>query len=538
MKRRVLGSVSGVLLLVTLVICGFSTSTYALTNTVTQIVEINVSTNSSNPEFSCSPTVGPIDPGGPGPEVPDTGFGVMIESDGGLSVLVAVVAVVAVVGATVLLLLFKNHRLSFRKSRLTVAAVSAIGLGAVLTLAFAVFTVRAEPVNPLIDVDPTENCLDILAGAESSFDMKTIISTDPDTVSYSASVMSDNVYPLIELILMDGSTPITVPNNGDSAVSIGSITGPASSVESPYTLVVVINSALPAGNYIIIVTYIIDTVEPTLPPEPPPVPDSGTCLGNDMGYIGSMQAFTQAEADSWEIYDSALATDSRNGQDYYICKMPDEKVWMINNLKIGLGDVAGNPTLSKPGINTAALAAAATPNNSSTGTPQYNVPIFSQPPTGTAGLLDTTFYGYLYNWCAVTGATTTTCTNSTTVPSNATTDICPLGWRLPTGGSTGEFAWLNAKFVDWAATAPSTLGTAAYRLNWQPTGVFRGVYSGTWFGSFSMQGSAGFLWTSIRGTQNSGRNTAFNFTIIGSTVTAMFDESNRYNGFAARCIFE
>ena len=42
-------------------------------------------------------------------------------------------------------------------------------------------------------------------------------------------------------------------------------------------------------------------------------------------------------------------------------------------------------------------------------------------------------YGYYYNWYAAT-AGTGTCSMSS---GNATASICPKGWRLPTGGSSG-----------------------------------------------------------------------------------------------------
>ena len=54
-------------------------------------------------------------------------------------------------------------------------------------------------------------------------------------------------------------------------------------------------------------------------------------------------------------------------------------------------------------------------------------------------------YGYLYNWCAAMGGqNTAACANATTPAPIPTTNICPAGWRLPTGEpTTGEFTALN-----------------------------------------------------------------------------------------------
>jgi hypothetical protein len=48
-----------------------------------------------------------------------------------------------------------------------------------------------------------------------------------------------------------------------------------------------------------------------------------------------MQTFTQAQCNNLNTYESKTLTDNRNNQNYTIRKLPDNKCWMVNNLKLG-----------------------------------------------------------------------------------------------------------------------------------------------------------------------------------------------------------
>lgn len=50
--------------------------------------------------------------------------------------------------------------------------------------------------------------------------------------------------------------------------------------------------------------------------------------------------------------------------------------------------------------------------------------------------------GVYYNYCAASAGTICVSSNS----SNASQDICPKNWRLPTGGSSGEYNTLYSKY--------------------------------------------------------------------------------------------
>ena len=110
--------------------------------------------------------------------------------------------------------------------------------------------------------------------------------------------------------------------------------------------------------------------------------------------------------------------------------------------------------------------------------------------------------------------------NQTTPTPIPTTNICPAGWRLPTGEpTTGEFTALNT-----AINGGLTNTDAGLRTN----GLFQ--RSGYWSTGFSNQGSYGYYWSS---SQNS--STYARYLVFYSTNVGPASDSKSY-GFAVRCI--
>ena len=70
-------------------------------------------------------------------------------------------------------------------------------------------------------------------------------------------------------------------------------------------------------------------------------------------------------------------------------------------------------------------------------------------------------YGTLYNYYAASAGTITGNSNA----NHAQYDICPAGWRLPTGGEYGEFQTLYQQYNSSASMrAPIANGGAAFTL--------------------------------------------------------------------------
>ena len=143
------------------------------------------------------------------------------------------------------------------------------------------------------------------------------------------------------------------------------------------------------------------------------------------------------------------------------------------------------------------------------------------PSTSTNG---TGQYGYLYNWCAAMGGqNTAACANATTPAPIPTTNICPAGWRLPTGGSGEEFQVMNNTVYAGKTDSDSSIIGAP--------GLFQ--RSGYWLSGFSGQGSYGNYWSSTQNSATSARNLSFYSTNVGPAIVY-----NKYNARAVRCIAE
>ena len=116
---------------------------------------------------------------------------------------------------------------------------------------------------------------------------------------------------------------------------------------------------------------------------------------------------------------------------------------------------------------------------------------------------------------------TAACADATTPAPDPTINICPAGWRLPTGEpTTGEFTALNNAINAGSTTSPTGLET---------NGLFQ--RSGSWSNSFYFQGSGGIYWSSSQYSSNGARGLIFD-----STYVLPANYSYKRDGFAVRCV--
>ena len=123
--------------------------------------------------------------------------------------------------------------------------------------------------------------------------------------------------------------------------------------------------------------------------------------------------------------------------------------------------------------------------------------------------------GLHYNYAAATAGTITGSSNFI----EATQDICPKGWRLPTGNSGQEQALLTAgKWQTYDTT---------YQTAFNP--VAAGYYYG---GSLNSSGSRGLWWSSTAS------NTTRRYNLRYDTSDGLYSGGNnyRYYGFSVRCV--
>lgn len=271
---------------------------------------------------------------------------------------------------------------------------------------------------------------------------------------------------------------------------------------------------------------------------------TGVCPG-DLGTIaGSMQSFTTAKCTALTTFTGANnnaiigLTDDRGGIQhlYQVAKLVDNKCWMLTNLKLGSTTSTTTLTPSDSNVSTSFTL----PQLTTTGSPEHDLPRAYGPIPGDTGS-GATNYGYLYNWSAATAGET-----RTTKPAgsgNAASSLCPVNWRLPTGGAwntaTNELSTLNARMAGLSGvTDPgytaSTYYFAARAANWLPAGLFKGALSGNWLNTLSNQASLGYLWS--RSAHSSSANDAFAARFYPSLVGPDF-ASTRNLGYGVRCLF-
>ena len=217
--------------------------------------------------------------------------------------------------------------------------------------------------------------------------------------------------------------------------------------------------------------------------------------------------------------------DNRDGKSYAIAKLKDGKVWMTKNLDLGRTTLTTDLTSDNTNLSVTVTASTFNSWKKTTGTSSYTVGEFIPLSTSnTSNGLDTdptsgTPYGTLYNYYVASAGTITGSSNS----SNASYDICPAGWRLPTGGSSGDFSFLLNKYsrlVDMRG--PIEDGGAAL--------TFAGYF---YAGNPTSQNSYGYFWASNR--SNTTSMYAPNFSSSGGYAS---NTSVRYRGCSIRCILQ
>ena len=249
---------------------------------------------------------------------------------------------------------------------------------------------------------------------------------------------------------------------------------------------------------------------------------------------------------------SAL-TDQRDNQTYAIAKLADGKCWMIENLRLDNQYTVGN-NQTDSSVTNASLSQGYNPSfiglanpesanfsNSTTVNslysidgstastisgsnqgyrfPRYNNDNTSQRAEDTTNANVNTYgYGNYYTWHAVIADTT-----YYTDGNHNTTSICPTGWHVPTGNTSGEYYTLNTN-ANSGATNTST-GLRAYPTNFLYSGD---LYTSSTYG----RGSYGYYWSSTAYSASY----SYLLYLYSTTVNPGTGNNNKYLGFAARCI--
>jgi uncharacterized protein (TIGR02145 family) len=209
---------------------------------------------------------------------------------------------------------------------------------------------------------------------------------------------------------------------------------------------------------------------------------------------------------------ATTAYDNRDEEAYTIQKLADGKCWLLDNLRLDLSAIRSLTT-----ANTNIAFNWTAPTDITTWSNVYDVPKIN-----TASKDTTQSYGsgsgkigVYYNYCAATAGTY--CYAAGLGTGNATSDICPKGWRMPTGGPSGEYQALYTAYSSNATNFKNALRTPL---------------SGNFYnGSANYQGSDGYFWSSTY-YYSSGM---YGLYVVSSDVYPQ-DINSRYYGFSVRCV--
>ena len=187
--------------------------------------------------------------------------------------------------------------------------------------------------------------------------------------------------------------------------------------------------------------------------------------------------------------------DTRDNNAYTVSKLADGKCWMTQNLRIV------NKTL--------------TPVDSDV-TSNYTIPASSI--SGFNSFDTSNAYvdsdGGFYTWYTATAGTGTQ--SFSAQGQNTIVSICPKGWRLPTGGDSGEFKALNNRYSSYSDLMANIDFTLSGNVN---------------SGSRRDQGSYGYYWSS---TVVSGGYPYYLYLNTSNIYPANY--INKSLGFSVRCI--
>ena len=284
-------------------------------------------------------------------------------------------------------------------------------------------------------------------------------------------------------------------------------------------------------------------------------------VSNEFG-IDTMQEMTSSVCAGVAAGTTDQLRDTRDGKYYWVTKLADGKCWMTQNLDLDLStskaltpadtDVSSNWT---PGFTTATQATSSTVNSGSqTETRSWSLgnyritkptesnncgsakndlsqctaqfTVYNTPTTQNKDENAHYIVGNHYQWNAATAGTGGSITSG-----QATSSICPKGWKLPESNSTavGSFGGLLSKYsIVNSDTASMT------KLTSSPLYFVRGgyVYQSTTY-LFRDAGDRGYYWSS---TPNSDGSYAY---YLGFWSTGSIDPSYNYArnyGFSVRCI--
>ena len=231
----------------------------------------------------------------------------------------------------------------------------------------------------------------------------------------------------------------------------------------------------------------------------------------------TMQEMTPEYCASMAANATMTLTDERDDNEYTIVKLgsPINNCWMQQNLRLGKSGTSytlDSTNSNLPSGTTFTLGSAQT-----SGSTDWGCSSDSACQTSRVYATNKTNYGNYYSWYTATANTGTYSMSS----GNATGSICPKGWRLPTGGSSGEFKTLNNTYNSGSTSSDAGLLADPLKL----------VRAGYYYSGVRYRGSYGYYWSSTVGSGT----LAYGLYFDSVLVTPAYSD-NKYLGYSVRCL--
>ena len=246
--------------------------------------------------------------------------------------------------------------------------------------------------------------------------------------------------------------------------------------------------------------------------------------------VMTMQTFGTSECANLAAGQVIALTDTRNGEAYLVSKLGDGHCWMTENLRLDPSTTqfdstnTNSPTadfISKAATSASSQTLCGQDNANCVDQVQYNLDNLNSSLTASWNSLTVGrswySYGGMYNWYTASAGNGEYSVSSGSV----TGDICPYGWRLPTGGNNGEYATLNTSIG-------GTLKNDEKLIRFPNNFVYSGDFNKTAPGG---RGTYGRYWSPT--AQNTIK--AFRMGFGNQTVTPT-GSWNKWDAFAIRCI--
>lgn len=251
--------------------------------------------------------------------------------------------------------------------------------------------------------------------------------------------------------------------------------------------------------------------------------------------IDTMQSFSSTRCATMNTGEYLALRDERDSDVYAVSKLADGHCWMTENLRLDPSAVAFSTTnTNSPTADFVTEATTSHDSNTLCNDDDANCidqvlfnandinrsSSLTPSPTDIGTSSSWYSYGVMYGWYTATAGNGDYAMSS----GNVAGDICPAGWRLPTGGGSGEYVSLT-NAVGGANNMEKNNRLLAFPNNF--------IYSGDYnYNTSGGRGTYGRYWSA---TPN-GRAKAYRLGVALSNWVTPDGSWNKWDAFAVRCV--